>query len=86
MLNPSSTPSDPFDLAFISLSTIGFGDMVPMNDPPLEYATFKRDDEACFNELVDPMPSTDKAADGLPQTCSQVKMSQENNLLSIRGT
>ena len=25
--------------------------MVPMNDPPIEYATFKRDDEACFNEL-----------------------------------
>ena len=48
--------------------------MVPMNDPPLEYATFKRDDEACFNELVDPMPSTDKAADGLPQTCSQVRI------------
>ena len=60
--------------AFISLSTIGFGDMVPMNDPPLEYATFKRDDEACFNELVDPIPSTDSAANGLPRTCSHVSL------------
>ena len=27
-------------LAFISLSTIGFGDMVPMIEPPDQYASF----------------------------------------------
>lgn len=47
--------------------------MVPMNDPPIEYATFKRDDEACFNELVDPMPTSEKNQEtGLPEFCSEV--------------
>ena len=47
--------------------------MVPMNDPPIEYATFKRDDEACFNELVDPMPTSGKNEEtGLPSFCNQV--------------
>ena len=47
--------------------------MVPMNDPPIEYATFKRDDEACFNELVDPMPTSEKNQEtGLPSFCNQV--------------
>ena len=30
----------PIVLAFISLSTIGFGDMVPMIEPPDQYASF----------------------------------------------
>ena len=60
--------------ALISLSTIGFGDMVPMVEPPLMYADAVRNESGmfeqistlmfypkileCFNVLVDPVPDT----------------------------
>ena len=34
--------------SFISLSTIGFGDFVPRNDPPTKHATYVRNDTMCF--------------------------------------
>ena len=71
--NCSWIPDKPFNLAFISLSTIGFGDMVPMVEPPLRYATFTKNDSACFNELVDPVPTSvrnDKT--GLSELCNEV--------------
>jgi len=47
--------------------------MVPMVEPPLRYATFTKNDSACFNELVDPVPTSvrnDKT--GLSELCNEV--------------
>ena len=70
--------------AFISLSTIGFGDMVPMVEPPLRYATFTKNDSACFNELVDPVPTSvrnDKT--GLSELCNEVGTLTLDSILNL---
>ena len=44
-----------------------------MVEPPLRYATFTKNDSACFNELVDPVPTSvrnDKT--GLSELCNEV--------------
>ena len=69
--------------SFISLSTIGFGDYVPRNEPPIKYATYARNDTACFEELINPIPSKDLNDDGLSRLCNPVSdiMTRHNNLL-----
>ena len=58
--------------SFISLSTIGFGDYVPRNEPPVKYASYARNDTACFEELINPIPSKDLNDDGLSRLCNPV--------------
>ena len=59
--------------AFISLSTIGFGDLVPMVKPPDQYATFTKNDSECFNIMVDPVPSAKISEEtGLYEACQEV--------------
>ena len=59
--------------SFISLSTIGFGDFVPRNDPPTKYADYVRNDTACFEELINPIPSKDlDKQSGLTKLCNPV--------------
>ena len=57
--------------SFISLSTIGFGDFIPSMEPPLRYATYIRNDTACFEALINPIPSQDLNQDsGLSNLCN----------------
>lgn len=57
--------------SFISLSTIGFGDFVPRNDPPTKYADYVRNDTACFEELINPIPSKEvNLQSGLTKLCN----------------
>ena len=57
--------------SFISLSTIGFGDFIPSMEPPLAYATYVRNDTACFEALINPIPSQDLNKDsGLSNLCN----------------
>ena len=66
--------------SFISLSTIGFGDFVPRNDPPTKYADYVRNDTACFEELINPIPSKDlDSQSGLTKLCNPV------SFLSLNG-
>ena len=59
--------------SFISLSTIGFGDYVPRNDPPTQYASHVKNDTACFEELINPIPSNDvNNVTGLTNLCNPV--------------
>ena len=59
--------------SFISLSTIGFGDFVPRNDPPTKYADYVRNDTACFEELINPIPSKNvDLQSGLTKLCNPV--------------
>ena len=44
--------------SFISLSTIGFGDFVPRMEPPIKYAEHVKNDTACFEELINPVPTS----------------------------
>merc|ERR1712039_740541 len=56
--------------SFISLSTIGFGDYIPSMEPPLRYATYIRNDTACFEALINPIPSQDvNTRSGLSKLC-----------------
>ena len=61
--------------ALISLSTIGLGDMVPMLEPPVKYATTVRNDTACFSALVDPIPSSNiSKLTGISTNCDPVSI------------
>jgi len=54
----------------ISLTTIGFGDFLPRNDPPDEDAKRVRNETACLYELINPVPSKDVNKDtGLSKLC-----------------
>ena len=65
--------------SFISLSTIGFGDFVPRNDPPTKYADYVRNDTACFEELINPIPSKDlDSQSGLTKLCNPVSFGSVN--------
>ena len=68
--------------SFISLSTIGFGDFVPRNEPPTKYAKHLKNDTACFEELINPIPSNNvNNATGLTILCNPVRFdhSHANN-------
>ena len=57
------------------MSTIGFGDLVPMVKPPDQYATFTKNDSECFNIMVDPVPSAKISEEtGLYEACQEVKV------------
>ena len=43
--------------SLVTLSTIGFGDIVPREDPPSSYAIYKKNETRCLNHLVNPMPA-----------------------------
>ena len=56
------------------MSTIGFGDLVPMVKPPDQYATFTKNDSECFNIMVDPVPSAKISEEtGLYEACQEVR-------------
>ena len=58
----------------ISLTTIGFGDFIPRNDPPVSAATHKRNETACLFELINPVPSKNVNNEtGISHTCNPVK-------------
>ena len=42
--------------SLISLSTIGFGDLVPSNTPPFSYAKTVKNDTVCLMEMLNPLP------------------------------
>ena len=48
--------------SFISLSTIGFGDLVPSNTPPLKFATTQQNESVCLIELLNPIPDDRNAS------------------------
>ena len=57
----------------ISLTTIGFGDFIPRNDPPVSAATHQRNETACLFELINPVPSKDVNNNtGLSHMCNPV--------------
>ena len=57
--------------SFISLSTIGFGDFIPSMEPPIRYATYIRNDTACFEALINPIPSQNiNDESGLSNLCN----------------
>lgn len=59
--------------SFISLSTIGFGDFIPSMEPPLKYATYVFNDTACFEALINPIPSSTVDDDtGISVLCNPV--------------
>ena len=59
--------------SFISLSTIGFGDFIPNMEPPLSLATYVFNDSACFEALINPIPSSDvNAESGISVLCNPV--------------
>ena len=60
--------------SFISLSTIGFGDFIPSMEPPLKYATYVFNDTACFEALINPIPSsTVDEESGISVLCNPVR-------------
>lgn len=57
----------------ISLTTIGFGDLLPRNDPPMSVATHRRNETACLFELINPVPSKNVNNEtGLSNICNPV--------------
>lgn len=59
----------------ISLTTIGFGDFLPRNDPPLTSATHVRNETACLFELINPVPSKNVNTEtGLSNICNPVSL------------
>ena len=57
----------------ISLTTIGFGDFIPRNDPPVSQATHRRNETACLFELINPVPSKNLNNEtGISHTCNPV--------------
>ena len=73
LVSPKKTIPLKINSAFISLSTIGFGDLVPMVKPPDQYATFTKNDSECFNIMVDPVPSAKISEEtGLYEACQEV--------------
>ena len=57
----------------ISLTTIGFGDLIPRNEPPENKATHVKNESACLCELINPVPSNDvNNATGLSKLCNPV--------------
>lgn len=65
---------------FISLSTIGFGDFIPNMEPPLSLATYVFNDSACFEALINPIPSSDvNEESGISVLCNPVRL--ENHII-----
>ena len=61
--------------AVISLTTIGFGDLIPRNQPPESQASHIRNESACLCELINPVPSNDiNNKTGLSKLCNPVSM------------
>ena len=61
----------------ISLTTIGFGDLLPRNDPPLSAATKVRNETGCLFELINPIPSKNvNNQTGLSKLCDQAQDSK----------
>ena len=59
----------------ISLTTIGFGDLTPRNQPPESQASHIRNESACLRELIDPVPSNDiNNETGLSKLCNPVSL------------
>lgn len=59
----------------ISLTTIGFGDFLPRNDPPLTSAIHVKNETACLFELINPVPSKNvNNQTGLSHTCNPVSI------------
>jgi len=57
--------------AVISLTTIGFGDLIPRNQPPESQASHIRNESACLCELINPVPSNDiNNKTGLSKLCN----------------
>ena len=57
----------------ISLTTIGFGDLIPRNEPPITQATHVKNESACLCELINPVPSNDvNNKTGLSKLCNPV--------------
>ena len=64
----------------ISLTTIGFGDFIPRNDPPVSAATHQRNETACLFELINPVPSKDVNNNtGLSHMCNPVSVIMIDN-------
>ena len=65
---------------FISLSTIGFGDFIPNMEPPLSLATYVFNDSACFEALINPIPSSDvNEESGISVLCNPVRLKKSYN-------
>ena len=61
--------------AVISLTTIGFGDLIPRNQPPESQASHIRNESACLCELINPVPSNDiNNKTGLSKLCNPVSL------------
>jgi hypothetical protein len=57
----------------ISLTTIGFGDFLPRNEPPTSLATHLRNETECLFELINPVPSKNiNNETGLSDICNPV--------------
>lgn len=64
---------DAIYFAFISLSTIGFGDFVTSTYPPDKLATDLYNATTCFRALIDPVGKYALSKDtGLPTVCNPV--------------
>ena len=57
----------------ISLTTIGFGDLIPRNQPPNSKAIHVKNESACLCELINPVPSNNvNNVTGLSVLCNPV--------------
>lgn len=64
--------------AVISLTTIGFGDLIPRNQPPINQASHIRNESACLCELINPVPSNDiNNQTGLSMLCNPTEWPPE---------
>ncbi|CAG5105386.1 Oidioi.mRNA.OKI2018_I69.chr1.g2085.t1.cds [Oikopleura dioica] len=55
--------------SLISLSTIGFGDLVPREEPPTKYATHINNVTACYDTLTNPIPRSSRHVDPSQGDC-----------------